>query len=70
MLALPGQWEANIKRGPDQGNAAHPSGELGRSDPMSQKPAVRSVSSALVRTGVNFCHDDWQGFGSSLPGNR
>lgn len=33
--------------------------ELGRSDPMSLKLAVRSVSSALVRTLVNFCHADW-----------
>lgn len=44
--------------------------KLGKSDAMSQNLAVRSVSSALVRTSVNFCHADWQGFGSSLPGSR
>lgn len=40
------------------------------SDPRSQKLAPRSESSALERTLVNFCHADWQVFGSSLPGNR
>lgn len=60
MLALPGQGEANIQRGPDQGDAAHQSAKRAwRSDPMSLKLAVRSVSSALVRTLVNFCHADW-----------
>lgn len=76
--ALPGQRGADSKRGPGQRDAARQNGvgelpgekELGRSDPRSQKFAPRSESSALERTLVNFCHADWQVFGSSLPGNR
>lgn len=78
MLVLPGWWEVDIERGPGQCDVAHKNGvrelsggkELGRSDPRNQKLAPSSESSALERTLVNFCHSDWQVFGSSFPGNR